>query len=162
MSLFIRKIDKGKWLQKDIPLDEDVPADAITKCMKTDHNTLSVWEISDEDNIDEAVLAIVSGGQHLDAIDVAPINTEHLEENKIDYIRTGGRTPVKELVDTHRDLSNLSYKKLGIVAYHIADKIKDNQVKRYTRGRLKEILRDAIEKGRLRADELDDSIRKEL
>jgi hypothetical protein len=98
MSLFIRKIDKGRWLQKDIPLDEDVPADAITKDMKTDRNTLSVWEVSGADNIDEAVLAIVSGGQHLDTIDVVPMNTEHLEENQVDYIGTEGRTPVKDLI----------------------------------------------------------------
>jgi hypothetical protein len=162
MSLLIRKIDKGKWLQRDICQGEDVPADAITNCLRTKHNTLSAWEITSENDIDEAVLAIVSGHQHLETIDVVPIDPGHLKENNIDCIRTDGLTPVRDLIKNHIDLSNLSYKKLGVIAYHIVDKIRDKKVRRYTEGRLKAILNEAIEKGRLEADKLSDSLRRKL
>jgi hypothetical protein len=161
MSLFIRKINRNKWLQVDEAPD-DVSADAITGCMRTLHNTLSVWEVQDENEIDEAVLAIVSAGDRLESVDVVQIDRECLVENKIDCIRTKGDTLVEELKDTHIDLSNLAYKELGIIACHIVDKFKEKKVKRYTEGQIKAILRDAIQQERLETENLNESIRKKL
>ena len=162
MSLLIRKIKKSKWLQGDEVPDE-VPADAITGgCVRTQHNTLSVWEVPDENKIDEAVLAIVSAGDHLECIDAAPIDREYLEENEIECKQTEGNTPVKNLANTHIDLSDLTYKKLGIIAYHIANKFREGKVTRYTEGRIKRILRAAVKKKRLKAEDLNESIRNKL
>jgi hypothetical protein len=161
MSLLIRKIKKSKWLQDD-DVPNDVPADAITGCMRTQHNTLSVWEVPDESKIDEAVLAIVSAADRLETIDVVQIDREHLEQNEIDCKQIPGRTEVKDLADTHIDLSNLAYKELGIIACHIADKFRQDKVKRYRERRIKEILRTAIQKQRLEIENLSESIRKKL
>ena len=162
MSLLIRKINRNRWLEVD-EVPDDVPADAITGgCMRTQRNTLSVWEVPDENTIDEAVLAIVSAGQHLETIDIVQIDREHLEEHKIDCIQTEGHTPVEDLVDTHIDLSNLAYTELGVIAYHIADKFRQNKVIRYTKGATKKILIDAIREKRLDADNLKESIRRNL
>ena len=161
MSLLIRKINRNKWLQAD-KIPDDVSADAITGCMRTKSNALSVWEVSDENKIDEAVLAIVSAGDRLEAIDVVQIEREHIEKSKIDCIQTDGRTLVEDLVDTHIDLSNLAYKELGIIACHIVNKIRQEQIKRYTEGQIKKILRDAIQKERLETENLNESIRKKL
>ena len=57
MSLLIRKINRNRWLEED-EVPNDVPADAITGCMRTQRNTLSVWEVPDEGKIDEAVKEI--------------------------------------------------------------------------------------------------------
>lgn len=161
MSLFIRKINRNKWLQAD-QVPDDVSADAITGCMRTQRNTLSVWEVQDENKIDEAVLAIVSAGDHLETIDVIQIDREHLEENRIDCIQTEGRTPVEDLVGTHVDLCNLAYKELGIIAYHIVDKFRQGKVERYTKTRLKGILKDAIQQQRLETTDLEDAISDKL
>ena len=161
MSLLIRKINRNRWLEED-EVPNDVPADAITGCMRTQRNTLSVWEVPDEGKIDEAVLAIVSAGHHLETIDVVQIDREHLEENRVDCIQTKGGTPIEDLVDTHIDLSNLAYTQLGIIAYHIADKFRQDKVKRYTQGQIKEILRTAIQGQRLEIENLSESIRKKL
>ena len=76
MSLLIRKINRNKWIQNDA-VPDDVPADAITGgCVRTQRNTLSVWEVPDENKIDEAVLAIVSAGHHLETIDVVQIDRD--------------------------------------------------------------------------------------
>ena len=162
MSLLIRKIKKSKWLQGD-EVPDDVPADAITGgCVRTQCNTLSVWEVPDENRIDEAVLAIVAAGHHLESIDIVQIDREYLEENEVDCIQTKGCTKVEDLVDTHIDLSNLTYKELGIIAYHIVDKFRQNKVERYRKKRLKEILRDAIHNKRLKITDLEDSISEKL
>ena len=162
MSLLIRKIKKCKWLQDD-EVPDDVPADAITGgCVRTQCNTLSVWEVQDENKIDEAVLAIVSAGHHLETIDVVPIDREHLEQNEIDCKQIPGRTEVKDLADTHIDLCNLAYRELGIIVYHIAGKFRQDKVKRYRERQIKEILRTAIQKQRLEIENLSESIRKKL
>ena len=162
MSLLIRKINRNKWLQNDT-VPDDVPADAITGgCVRTQRNTLSVWEVQDENKIDEAVLAIVSAGHHLETIDVVPIDREHLEQNEINCKEIPGRTKVKDLADTHVDLCNLAYRELGIIAYHIADKFRQGKVKRYRKKYLEEILRDAIQKKRLKITDLEDAISEKL
>jgi hypothetical protein len=162
MSLFVRKIDRGKWPQAVLHQNTDPSADAITNCLKTKQNALSVWEVISETDIDEAVLAIVSGGDHLEAIDVVLMSSDYLKKQGIDCKQTKGLTSVDDLVEKHIDLSNLTYKKLGIIAYHIVDKIIDQKVKRYTERQLKEILNQAIGQNRLTPDRLKDSIRKKL
>ena len=162
MSLLIRKINRNKWIQNDT-VPDDVPADAITGgCVRTQRNTLSVWEVPDENMIDEAVLAIVSAGHHLETIDVVQMDREHLEKNEIDCIQTEGNTPVKDLANTHIDLSDLAYKKLGIIAYHIANKFRQGKVERYTAGRIKGILKNAIQNKRLEITDLGNSISEKL
>jgi len=115
MSLFVRKIIKSKWYQTDIENGDDVSADAITNCMKTKQNTLSVWEIESPDELDNAVLAIVSQHQHLETIDVVKLDSVSLVENEIVWVESRGLTPIDDLVDTHFDLSELTYPKLGII-----------------------------------------------
>ena len=162
MSLLVRKIDKSKWFQADICNDEDVSEDAITNCMRTKQNALSVWQITSESEIEEAVLAIVSGHQYIETIDVIPLESQYLRDNGIDCLNTTGLTPVEDLEQQHVDLSNLSYRKLGTIAYHIVNRIKKGKLRRYTVGRVKDLLREAISNGRLRIEDLSDSVRSKL
>ena len=98
MSLLVRKIEKGKWLQNDILNGQEISADAITNCMKTIRNTLSTWHIANEEQIDDAVLAIVSAHQHLDTIDVVYISQDKLNKFGISMKNTPGQTPVDDLI----------------------------------------------------------------
>ncbi len=162
VSLLVRKIDKGKWLQTDICAGEDVSADAITNCMKTTNNNLSVWKIESENKMDEAVLAMVSAHDHLETIDIVPLNREYLREKGIDSEPTIGLSHVEGLRRIHHDLCHLSYRKLGLIAYHIVDIIREQRVKRYTAGRLKEILGNAVRGERLKLDDLSQGLRKKV
>lgn len=162
MSLLVRKFDRGKWLQTDIENGEDVSADAITLCMRTSGNKLSVWEIKQEEDIDEAVLAIVAGCDHLEAFDIVTINLDYIKKNGIGLSSTDGPTAVDDLKDTHRDLCELTYKKLGVIAYYIVDKITQKKTRRYTKVQLKTILSNAISHDRLELDKLSSFIREKL
>lgn len=83
MSLLVRKINRSKWFQTNIYEGEDISGDAITNCLKTTRNTLSTWRINSETEIEDAILAMASGFDHIDTIDVIPINPEHLESEGI-------------------------------------------------------------------------------
>lgn len=163
MSLLVRKIDRSKWRLEGRNVErEHIPADALTNCMKTKQNRLSVWEIDSGDLIDEAALAIVASGQHIESIDLVALSREQLSQNRIGMSRSPGLTPVGDLKEKHMDLSDLTYGKLGVIAYQIAQVIVENRVKRYTKVHLKAILKDAVTNGRVDVDELDESIKKHL
>lgn len=121
-----------------------------------------MWEIHSEATIGEAVLAIAAAQDHLESFDVVPMDLHHLEREGIACERAESSTPVEDLKKSHLNLVQLTYQKLGIIAYHIVDKFRQEKVKRYTRADLKRILRTAIAQGRLEAKDLKDSVRNKL
>lgn len=165
MSVFVRKISRAKWPDDSIAgniNNGDISADAITACLRTAANTLSVWSIPSEEHLEDAVLAILAAGEKIETIDVAQLSPERLHASGIEYRQSAGETKVLELVKSHFDLVCLTYGKLGIVAQQVLDSIVDGKVQRFTIGRLKEILRRAIEEGRLSPDELSEKMKKAL
>ncbi len=162
MSLLIRKINKAKWIQGDIENDSDVSADAITNCLRTTGNTLSVWQINTEDDLDSAVLALVSNQDHLEAIDVVILEEESINRYNIRIMVTPGKTPIEELSETHRDLADLTYSKLGTIKDHIVERIRTDNLKRYTRGTIKKLIQKAIEDGKIELSDLKESIREKI
>jgi len=135
MSLLVRKITRAKW--RDSLSGEDISADAITNCMKTTGNTLSTWTVQTRDEIPEAVLAIVSAHEHIDTIDVVCLDLLSLKNQGLRFQSTPGKTPVEDLKDRHRDISNLTYKSLGIVANHILNEIKEEKTERTPKAKSK-------------------------
>jgi len=158
MSLLIRKINKAKWFQVDIVNNSDVSADAITNCLKTTDNTLSVWNIENEEYLNNAILAIVSNQDHLETIDIVIIDQDSLENKNVNIVISPGNIPILKLIDTHRDITDLTYSKLGFVKDFIVESIRNDQLKRYTVGSLKKILKNAIEEGYLRKTDLKPSL----
>jgi len=163
MSYLVRKINKAKWHQIDLENDNDVSADAITSCLRTRSNSLSVWKIGNEDDLDLAVLALVSNQDHLESIDVVILEQDALENKyNINVVASPGITPINSMVNDHRDLKNLRFSSLESMKNHIVERIRDNKIKRYTRGTLKELLNNAIEEGIVKFDDLKESVRSKL
>jgi hypothetical protein len=157
MQLLVRKINRSKWNNAD----EDIfklSSDAITSCLRSSRNTLSVWKIESESDLDEAVLALISNFQKLESIDIVTLDGDYLIKAMVEQEQTEGITPISDLVDSHYDLKNLNYYKIGIVAEHIIQRIKLNKVKRYTINELKRILKKAIEQHRLKIEDLHVSV----
>ena len=163
MSLQVRKINRAKWHEADIVNGAKIPADAITHCLKTQQNNLSVWRIKSEDEIENAVLAISSGQQNLETFDIVILNSEYLKQKGIKFMATEGITALKmPKEDMHFDMVELTYEKLGIIAYHIVEKFKEQKVLRYRKKELKDILNNAINEKRLDIDILSEKIKNEL
>lgn len=162
MALQVRKINRAKWREEDIVKGAEIPADGITNCLRTQQNNLSVWEIKSEDEIENAVLAIISGQVHLETFDIVLLNPEYLEQNGIKFIPSEGNTAAKMPKDMHFHMVGLTYEKLGIVAYHIVEKFKEKKVFRYNIKELKDILNNAINEKRVDMNILSEYIKNKL
>ncbi len=163
MPLLVRKININKWSKKDGNVPANIPADAITGgCMRTKENTFSVWEVVNENAVTEGVLAIALSGDRIEPFDAVQLDLEYFRSNEVDSVQSKGLTPIEDLVGTHWDLVNLTYKEVGIIAHHIADKIRKGKVERYVLSEIKKLLLDAIDEERLEASALNPSIRKKL
>jgi hypothetical protein len=164
MSYLVRKIARAKWSPptgiEDNPFD--IPADAIANDLKTSANTLSVWEIEDEKSLDNAVLAIASGGNQLDAIDIVWIEKQEIEQKGVDYQLSPGITPIEYLINTHIDLTKLTYFKIGLIAETIFNTISNGKIKRYTKGEIKKLINTAIQDGLVKKEQLVEGIAKGL
>lgn len=162
MPLWARKFDQGRWHQYDIINGEEISADAITGCLKTSQNTLSVWEMANENEMDDVALALVSFQPHLETIDVISLETDTMVAQGIRLEQTDGLTPVADMKHKHRDLCGLSYRSLGIVANHMVEGIRENKYRRYTKTDLKKLLKKAIATGRLDPEQLKPSVRDKI
>lgn len=162
MSYLVRKINKAKWYQIDIENDDNVSADAITNCLKTSKNTLSVWKIETEEDLDQAVLALVTNQDHLDTIDIVILEESSLLKYNLNIVASPGDTPVENLINAHRNISDLTFSKLGEVKNHIVERIRKKKLKRYTVGSLKRLLNTAIENGILKKDDLKEDVQKKI
>lgn len=162
MTYLVRKISRAKWEQNKILDGAEVSADAITICSKTRENSLSTWEIEDERYVDEAVLALASTFQKLDKIDVIILDPKILMASGLSISKSKGDTHVSDLVETHVDIVNLTYKSLGTFADCVVGCFKGNKVKLYTRAMVKNILKTAIKSGRLDDKQIDQKLVAEL
>jgi hypothetical protein len=162
MSLFVRKIEKNKWMKKDFTFQGVAPADAITNCMKTKDNKLSVWKIHDDCAIEQAVVAIAVSGDHLDTFDIVYFDENELEKKEIFIDSSLGKTAYKDMASNHMDIVELDYTKLGRLSEIIINELVNKRDIRYTIGKLKEILKKAIVEGKIVCEELCPSISKKL
>lgn len=160
----VRKIDRGKWERGSLETLEQFSADAITNCMKTKGNTISTWAIKQDDPAERAnaVLAMASTFTSLDTIHVVILDASHVESSGLRLEQTSGNTPVTELEDTHRDIVNLTYGSLGILATLIAKCITDKHVQRFTKKELRHILVSAVQSGKVELDKLHERVQRKL
>lgn len=162
MSLLVRKINKAKWLQVDISETDDISADALTNCLKTTKNTLSVWKIESEEDLEQAVLALVANQDHLDTIDVVILLEKSLNEYNLNIVASPGETPVESLIEAHRDIADLTFSKMGSIKDHIVERIRNNHIKRFTVGALKKLIKKAIEEEFLKKEDLKEAIQRKI
>ncbi|MDO8721747.1 MAG: hypothetical protein Q7J31_05910 [Syntrophales bacterium] len=161
MSLLVRKIARAKW-GKDGGVDSVSSADAITGCLKTASNELSVWIIHDAREIEDAILALVSVSDTCDAIDIVTISEDRLVTPGLKIKISSGKTPYVAFKDRHRDIYELDYHSLGSIAALVRDAITTGHYERVLRKRLKQILRSGIETGKIEEDGLNAKLRSEI
>lgn len=159
MPILVRRINKAKWEQIINENDAtDSSADAITNCLKTTNNDLSVWKIETVEQLDDAILAMITGGQQvkLSTLHYVLINEELLIEKGLNIAETEGDTTVQDLKKNHRDITNLTYNRLGIVKSLILNSLAEdkNQEMFITKSKLKVFLKKSMEDGKLKKSDL--------
>lgn len=155
MSFLVRKIEYSKWRQRNILEGEPASADAITGCMRTRGNKLSLWSIDNEVELEAAVLAIAAQSEHLDTIDVLCIDLSLIQDKGLRLEPSAGLTPYTAFKEKHTDIIDLDYKLLGVMAEVIIESIRRDQRKQFTRSDLKKIITSAVEAGKVNWNDLE-------
>lgn len=163
MSILVRRINRAKWDQIDI-YNDDSSADAITLCLKTTNNELSTWLVDSEDNIDIAILALITGSRQesLSTIHIVYFDESIIAEKSLNLTETLGDTLITTIKDKHRDIIELTYSKLGNVKDIVLDCLRNNRFKTITKANLKTMLSKSIEQGLLDKSNLSEDIQKLL
>ncbi|HDT6574870.1 TPA: hypothetical protein QFT23_000968 [Bacillus cereus] len=164
MAFLVRKMARSKWPQeKFMEMDiNDLSADAITSCLRTSSATLSTWEIDSMEDLEDAVLALVAASQKIDTMFVVSIDKEKIINNGFQIEETPGKTLVEDLVETHKDIAGLTYQTIGTFASIMLESLHEEQVYRFTASKLKKILMNAIENGRLDKEALNEDMLRKL
>ena len=159
MAILVRKIIRGKW-GEDAPISSDVPADAITNCLKTTDNTLSVWKIESEVELNDAILALATGLSQtsFSKIDYVLIDDCKMRDNGLSVVEHDGDTAFEAFIKKHKNITDLTYSKLGIMKTIIIDCINCDKHKFITRSQIKQLVKSAIESGKLQKDKLNSTL----
>ncbi|MDC5054800.1 hypothetical protein OHW28_17675 [Acinetobacter baumannii] len=156
MTIFVRKISKAKWpseeeiaaKESDLDIIPSVRADALTTCLKTSQNTLSVWAVenSTDEEIEKAILALITNAklERLNRIQVVYFSKEDVISLGLPLEATDGDTVIDSLSKLHNDLIDLNYEKLGKVSQLIISSLRSENLKTYNENKLKNILLKAI------------------
>lgn len=163
-NLFVRKITKTKWknqLSDDNSIQTIISADAVTSCLRTDKDTLSIWNVKDEK---DAVLALAAVNTSISVIDIVIFEKNFFDSNNIVITNKKASNPVRDLEELHYDIECLDYEKLGILANYIANNTIENKefIKRFTVGEIKDILKKAVEEDRIDVNDLDSNLKSKI
>lgn len=166
MPFLVRRIQVAKWqkiLNSKNP--NDSCADAITNCLRTKENTLSVWQIEDLGQLENAILALITSSQqtNLSTLNIVIIDGDTLQNENLEIVESEGDTMAKFLRDTHRDIANLTYSRLGKVKDIILNCLESESenYRIFTRKDLKLILQTAITEGKVDKDNLNQELLKD-
>lgn len=164
MSVLVRKISLGKWREKEYIDHDEIAGDAVTQCLTTSDNTLSVWksESENEEDVNKAVLAFASKCNKLETLNFVLLDEKYLLDNKVDIEQRDDKIPYKEQIRNHMVLFKITYNKLGIIARYILNEVKSDKERRYARGRLKMMIKDAISSGKIRIEDLDVKLQEKI
>ena len=161
-----RKFSRAKWVKPSFIRDDDIPADAITGCLKTADNKLSFWHCTEEKtSIEDVVLALATGIKvdKLEKMHVIAFKKDALDSADLVLVRSDGETRVKDMVERHVDLIELTLSKLANFAKIMAKQISaELHCHSFTKKEVAKILNDSIAVGRITVDKLPQEIQAEL
>lgn len=159
-----RKITRAKWATKEGLTADEIPADALTIDLRTRGNSLSFWQCPSNatNDVEEAALAIATGREHIEKLDIIWLHDEDLKADGQFLKSTEGRTAVTSMATMHVDASRLDYVRLGRIARRVITAIEANRYRRFTRARVKSLIEEALEQGRIDQGALHEGLRAEL
>jgi hypothetical protein len=162
MSLLVRKIQRSKWGECSENIEIPVNSDALTNCLKTTGNTLSVWLADDDQDLDYAKIALIGTMTKLEKIDIVILDSPELLTNNIVLDETPGVTMAKSLIGRHRDLAKLTVLEMTKVSAIIQRKLVNNEVFRLGKPELIRLFKKAFENELICKTDLSEELQKAL
>ncbi len=160
MAFLVRKIIRNLWVSGDVvpwsPMN--IKADTITKDLRTSSNNLSLWRIESLEDMPQAVIALTANFDHLQGIDMVAIDEMDLRSRGLSIGQSPSGTPVVDLRDTHRNVTDLTLEKLSAFALCVFSAVDAGQVRSYSAKQVKGMLNEAISVGRINTNALKPSL----
>lgn len=165
VEYLVRKISRAKWNPKPEDGIDSIQADAVTSDLRTNGNRLSFWKCfeENEDELQEALLALAGTLERPDKIDIAWLKTNDIVNESIEVEETTGITTIQDLQNRHVDVKNLDLQRICYLAKLLCKSIRDEEkFKRFSKKDILKILHNAIKKERLSLEMLPEAFSKEL
>ena len=118
MRYFLRTIRQGRWLKYpsiDWLQDSELQGDAL-RDLETEGGKLSVYRVSDEDDLKRVVTALAANRGFLGNVDYAVFEDTHFANLGIALELQSGTTPDIRVNQLHYDLCNLTVRRLASLA----------------------------------------------
>lgn len=163
--MYLRMISKkAKWEENRNKCIGDLSSDIITNCLRTSNDTLSLWYLDDNSEIDEAIIALASNRDLLQKIDYLIIPDEYIKKYSLSLEWENGNSPYERFNNQHWNIVNLNYSKLGVVSEMILDIINSGsgKIERVYEDEVAEKLHVAIRAGNLKMGRLSEKLQEKL
>ena len=165
MPLAIRTIRLARWDEDAILRaswlgEGEMVADPLGD-LCTKNGELSVWHVEDDrSNLERVLLAFAATRDYLANVDYVLFDQDVLRQLGVEAMHSRGGTP-DELVNSewHRDIVELSCRRVVTLAESL---IRSGQRDRMPRKRVRALLTEAIEQGRLELGRLSEKMKAEV
>lgn len=158
MGVCVRKISKSKWPDEEVlenQTDEAIlpllKADALTSCLRTSKDELSLWTVenTNEEEIEKAILALITNSrlERLDRIQVVYFDENNVNQLGLTLKKSPGDTVISTYTNLHQDMIELNFEKMGKVSALITSALRDKRIKKYNEKKLTALLISAINSG---------------
>ena len=164
MDSVARKFARAKWDVKPFMGKDDISADAVTGCLRTNDNKLSLWVCEEEgETVEEVVLALATAGNRLEKMHLLVLPRVDLEAIGLTLEPSDGRTHVDDLIKRHADAVQVTLRNLSQIAQLFAGRIRSGiGYHLFTRLDVRRIIDKAISARRVHLEELDEHLQNEL
>jgi len=157
----LRVVRQARWDSQenlDWLAEDDVPAPPLLDFANTDHHCLSVWLVGEgHGEEDQIVTALAATRDKLDVFDYVLFAREHLDAVGTELRDAGGDTPDEGVNRHHRDLAHVSAARVFATTKKVWDECKPPT--RLSKGRVGQLLADAVRNGRIRMEHLKPKLR---
>lgn|GEM_PF-4954217 len=158
MAYLMRKITLSKWIQEqhDGFCADEINAESLSD-LCADENAISTWYIGNktEEEIQQAVLALVSGFRTLDEIKIVFLDDVEIRNAGLNIEVNEGITKIPEYSNLHRDIAELNAGKLVKLAELVLKKVWEAQTQTINTEQLTLWLIQVINDGKLKFEDLD-------
>ena len=158
MAYLMRKITPSKWIQEQHEgfCADEIDAESISD-LCADENAISTWYIENktEEEIQQAVLALVSGFRTLDEIKIVFLDDAEIKNAGLNIKANEGITKIAEYSNLHRDIAELNAGKLVKLAELVLKKVWEEETQTINTEQLTLWLVQIINVGKLKFNDLD-------
>ncbi|WP_146115097.1 hypothetical protein [Malikia spinosa] len=161
MSYLVRKIERSRWNGSDVATGR-IKADVVASCIRPNGSELSVWFAENDNEIEQAKLAMLAAMNKLATVDLVILPITEIQEAGLKVATTLPKSGPESLRPLHRDIHDLDLDSLKVIAQIIQRHIMEKKSERLTREACKKILQGAIHKNLLSATELHEDIAKHM